>query len=139
MIRNLANSLRNLIRDERGNNLIAYALLAGAVAIAGASFLSRVSNDLKTGLNNQGSSLAETAGTTWQTPGSSSATTPSSPAGSTPAAGSPTSGSGSGNGGNNGNNGNGNGNNGNNGNGNNGNGNGNGNGGTGQGKGKGNK
>jgi Flp pilus assembly pilin Flp len=102
MIRKFSNALRKFTRDERGNNLIAYALILGAVGIAGAGYLANVSTSLKAGLNNQGAKLAQTAGTTWTTPGSPTATSPTSPTitptPGTPTSGTPTTGSGSGSG-----------------------------------------
>jgi Flp pilus assembly pilin Flp len=101
MIRKFSTALRRFTRNQRGNNLIAYALILGAIGVAGAGYLANVSTSLKAGLNNQGAKLAQTAGTTWTTPGSPTATSPSSPTTptpGTPTSGTPTTGSGSGKG-----------------------------------------
>ncbi len=65
-----------LLHDQRGNNLIAYALVLGGIAIAGATYLSRVSGNLKAGLGHQADKIAVTAGT-YQAP--AAATPPSNP------------------------------------------------------------
>jgi Flp pilus assembly pilin Flp len=72
MLRKFAS---NLLRDQKGNNLIAYALVLGAIAIAGATYLSRVSNGLKAGLNHQATKIAQTAGT-YKAPASAKPATP---------------------------------------------------------------
>jgi Flp pilus assembly pilin Flp len=85
----LRKFVSSLLHDQRGNNLIAYALLLGGIAVAGATYLSQVSTDLKAGLNNQADKIAVTAGT-YKAP----AATPNSPVSVTPTPVTPTGGSG---------------------------------------------
>jgi Flp pilus assembly pilin Flp len=157
MLRSLVTPLSKMIRNERGENLVSYALLVGAIAIGAGAYLANFSETLKSALNSQAVKLENATGGS-SSSGSPTASNPGSPSGGSPTSGSPTSPSGgaptggngnngngnngngnNGNGNGNGNNGNGNNGNGNNGNGNNGNGNGNGNGGAGNGNGNGNK
>jgi len=82
MLRKQINDLRKLARNDRGANLISYALLVGGLAVLLSGVLGKLSGDLTQILTNQATSLKESVGT----PGSPTASIPNGSSPSTPVA-----------------------------------------------------
>ncbi len=53
--------LRGLLRDERGQDMVEYALLAGFIAVAAGALLPPIAEDLGVIFNNMGSVVAAAA------------------------------------------------------------------------------
>ena len=78
MIHNLLRTLRTLTHDQRGNSLIAYAILLGGIALLIVAGMADFSVDLSNALDNQASSLEQTVqGSSLAS--TSATTTPNSP------------------------------------------------------------
>jgi Flp pilus assembly pilin Flp len=79
MMHSFISDLRTFWREQRGNSLVAYALLLGGIAVAIAAAMGDFSMDLSDALTHQASSLEQTAQGNSPTSTATSPTTPTSP------------------------------------------------------------